>query len=142
MRYGDPRFHDGVMRVRLRGDQRTDQLMNAALHGTVEEQEHRAPGLVDTDLNGDAGFLELACQIWQGLIEGVFGIHGATLEGMRVGSIGAALGPPGLARRGVVCGRSVGGVDAQLLGEERVLAGLVTPVDERRARILLLAQAL
>ena len=130
------------MRVRLRGDQRTDQLMNAAFHGTVEEQEHCARGLVDTDLNGDAGFLELARQIWQGLIEGVFGIHGATLEGMRAGVIGAALGPPGLARRGVVCGRSAGGVDAQLLGEERVLAGLVAPVDERRARILLLAQAL
>ena len=71
--------------------------MNAAFHGTVEEQEHCARGLVDTDLNGDAGFLELARQIWQGLIEGVFGIHGATLEGMRAGVIGAALGPPGLA---------------------------------------------
>ena len=58
------------MCVRLRGDQRTDQLMNAAFHGTVEEQEHCARGLVDTDLNGDAGFLELARQIWQGLIEG------------------------------------------------------------------------
>ena len=63
--------------------------MNAALHGIVEEEEYRALGSVEANLNREAGIFEPACQIGQGLIEYVIGIHGATLECMRVWRIGA-----------------------------------------------------
>ena len=59
------------------------------LHGIVEEEDYRALGLVEANLNREAGIFELARQIGQGLIKGVFGIHGDTLECMRVWRIGA-----------------------------------------------------
>ena len=52
-------------------------MINAALHGIVEEEEHCALGFVEAKLNREAGVFELARQIGQGLIEYVFGIRGA-----------------------------------------------------------------
>ncbi|MBF1087545.1 MAG: hypothetical protein HXL39_04435 [Schaalia sp.] len=62
--------------------------MNAALHGIVEEEEYRALGLVETNLNREAGVFEPARQIGQGLIEGVFGIHRATVVAVPVFACG------------------------------------------------------
>ena len=59
-------------------------MINAALHGIVEEEEHCALGFVEAKLNREAGVFELARQIGQGLIEYVFGIHGATIVAVRV----------------------------------------------------------
>lgn len=63
--------------------------MNAVLHGIVEEEEYRTLGFFEANLNREAGIFEPARQIGQCLIENVFGIHGATVEGMRVCCIGA-----------------------------------------------------
>ena len=56
--------------------------MNAALHGIVEEEEYRALGFIEANLNREAGIFEPARQIRQGLIEEVFGIQGVILQGM------------------------------------------------------------
>lgn len=48
------------MCVRLGEHQLGHEFVNAALHGIVEEEEYRALGLVEANLNREAGIFELA----------------------------------------------------------------------------------